>query len=361
MQPILPNVAFAFLLTLLSVQLLKQPACVLGLVDIPGERKHHLGAIPLIGGLAMWIGFLASAAVTLGEALQGYAGLLAAMTLLAGVGVYDDRRGISPRSRFLAQTAAVVLMAASGVYLGDLGDLFGSGRIELHGWVIPFTVFCVSGVINALNMADGLDGLAGGIALIVLFWLTLLALASGHHGTDALLLVLMAAVVAGFLCFNLRHPWRRRATVFMGDSGSMMLGFALAWFLVDLSQGTQRAFPPIVAVWIFGLPLMDTVATIIRRLARGRSPFAGDRGHLHHLLLAAGWPEQRVTLLLLLGAALLGGVGVCGWWLGVREWLLFYLFLSLFALYGCALGRLRRKVEHGLPEPRGLLSSRGAE
>lgn len=329
----MPTLLLAFLLTILIIHSLKKPARDWGWVDKPNHRKHHKGAIPLVGGTAMFIAF-AVAWLTLNQSLVALNGLLGGMSILVVTGIYDDRHEAPASLRFVAQiVASFCIIWGDGVYLRSLGELLGNSAISLDLMAVPFTIFCVVGVINALNMIDGLDGLAGGLALVSTVCLLLLAQASQAHPSIILLLGLLASVITGFLYFNLRHPWRRQASVFMGDAGSMVLGLALAWAFVKLSQGEQRAFSPIVAVWVFGLPLMDTIAVMIRRVLGGKSPFESDRRHIHHLLLHSGISTAKVTVYLLLASAALGGIGIAGWYKAVPDHALFYGFLSLFALY----------------------------
>jgi UDP-GlcNAc:undecaprenyl-phosphate/decaprenyl-phosphate GlcNAc-1-phosphate transferase len=208
------------------------------------------------------------------------------------------------------------------------------GQVRL-GWAAAlFTLIGVIGVINAFNMIDGLDGLAGGTGFVVTGWLIVLCLSAPAANAGALgALLVLAAAIAGFLVYNLRHPWRVRATVFMGDAGSTMLGFVLSWFLIHLSQGEQALMAPITAVWIMALPLLDTLTVIIRRIGAGRSPFAADRQHLHHLLLGRGFSDGRVTAILLGLTCATGGLGVLADWLGMSEALRFYAFVGVFLLY----------------------------
>ncbi len=261
--------------------------------------------------------------------------LLAGMTLLTLVGLYDDLFSLRPALRFLFQIGAILLMALAGdVTLASLGNLFGWGSILLGDFTIPLTIFAVVGVINAFNMIDGLDGLAGGLALLAtLCMIVLNLLAPTAGGTSISALSALALVITGFLCFNLRHPWRTRAEVFMGDAGSTMLGFVLGWFLVYLSQGREAVMAPVTAIWIVALPLMDTVAVMTRRIRAGHSPFAADRQHLHHLLLGLGLTDGRVSAILLVAAALAATGGVLAWWLDVPESWQFYTFLAAFTLY----------------------------
>lgn len=326
----------AFGLSTGFIALLIRPAQVWGWVDRPTTRKHHQAPVPLVGGVAMCAAYGLSLGM-LPTQPKAYPILLTGLVLLTAVGLYDDLRAVRPAIRFLFQIGAVLLMALGGkIVLGNLGNLFGLGTVTLAGTVaFLFTLFSVVGVINAFNMSDGLDGLAGGLALIATGWLIVLIQMTPGSSTagDRGALLCLFAVTAGFLCFNLRHPWRQRASVFMGDAGSTMLGFALAWFLVHLSQGPEAVMTPMTAVWILALPLMDTVAVAIRRIRAGHSPFAPDRQHLHHLALSRGLTDGQATALLLVAALMTGAVGVVAYRFSVPEYLQFYAFLLLFGLY----------------------------
>jgi len=302
----------------------------IGLADPPGGRKQHVGTIPITGGVAMYAGF-AAAALGSGMVAGPVLALVVALGLLVAGGAADDMHDISPRAKFLFQLAAALFMTSwAGVEVADLGDLLGFGPAALHGWAIPFSVVCALGVINAINMIDGLDGAAGGVALVVALWLGGCAAAQGLPA-QAVLLALLAAAIAGFLAWNLRTPLRRQAAVFMGDAGSMMLGLALCWFSIDLTQGAGRTLPPIACVWLLAVPLLDMARVMFLRLRRGASLFGADRGHFHHLLLARGWSEAA-TAWMLVGASLLSGaIGVCAWRFGVPDWAMFYAFLALLA------------------------------
>ncbi len=302
----------------------------LGLVDVPGGRKQHHGEVPLVGGLAMFGGLLAGALAS-GGLSQANVAMLAALTLIALVGFVDDRNDLSARTRFLVQAAAALIMIYwGGVRLDNLGNLFGFGDVYLGRWAVPMTVFAVLGVINAMNMIDGADGLAGGLALITLLVFSALLAVTGKLGGT--LLLPLACAVAGFLAFNLRSPWRNRASVFMGDAGSMLLGFALAWYAVDLAS-VRHAMTPITAVWILAVPLMDTVSLMIRRMLKGVSPFTPDSEHLHHILQRAGFTHGQTVFIVHVIAILMAGIGVAGWKLGVPEYVMFYAFMALFGLY----------------------------
>jgi UDP-GlcNAc:undecaprenyl-phosphate GlcNAc-1-phosphate transferase len=324
----------SLLLTVGLIAMLTPLARALGWVDHPSTRKHHPRPVPLVGGVAMGIAFCVGI-LLLPDKPHDWRVLLICTVMLTLLGLYDDLRSSRASTRFLFQTAAVLLMAlGSDVVLGNLDDLFGLGQFSLGDWAVLFTLFAVVGVINAFNMIDGLDGLAGGSGLIAAGWLLVLCLSTHACGPgDIGALLILAMVIAGFLVFNLRHPWRARAGIFMGDAGSTMLGFVLSWFLIHLSQGEQAVMTPITAVWILALPLLDTLTVMVRRLRSGSNPFAADRQHLHHLLLGRGLTDGQVTGVLLALTFLTGGLGVLGDQLDLPCYLGFYAFVALILLY----------------------------
>lgn len=332
----------AFFLTLHMMLILGRLAPRVGLVDHPGGRKAHRGAVPLVGGLAMFVGF-APSLLMLDQPNGELPALLAGAALLVITGVLDDLQELSSTSRFAAQIGAALLMIFWGrVELADLGQLVSEQSVVRLGmWGVPLTVFATVGVINALNMVDGVDGVAGSISGLTTLALILVAWLSGAQ-VPVLVLALLLTTVLAFLTLNLRLPWQARARVFMGDAGSMFLGFALAWFLIDFSQGERRLITPVIALWLLGIPLIDTVTMMLRRLLRGNSPFRPDREHFHHLLLLAGF-SPRETLGILLGISLaMVIVGLVAHFLQVPDWKMFYLFLVLFAAHFWTTGRAWR-------------------
>lgn len=322
--------ALAFPVAAVLILFFRRHAQQLGVVDVPGGRKHHHGDIPLVGGLGMFGGLVLIALLT-DALLARHAAFLAAMSLLVVTGFIDDRSGLSPKIRFFLQAvAALIMVYGADIRLDSFGDLFGFGDVTLGQWAVPITVFAVLGVINAINMIDGADGLAGGVALIALLAFSAFAAVGGYlHLT---LLLTLVGAIAGFMFFNLRTPWRSRASVFMGDAGSVPLGFALAWYAVDLAQ-VRQAFTPITAIWILAIPLMDTTGLMVRRMLKGRSPFSADREHLHHILLRAGFTHGETVGIVYALSLALAAIGLAGWWLGVPEYVMFYGFMALFALY----------------------------
>jgi UDP-GlcNAc:undecaprenyl-phosphate GlcNAc-1-phosphate transferase len=321
----------ALLGTAIAIIFLGKLAAPIGLIDRPGGRKHHDWPIPLVGGLAMFIA-LALIMIALGMAISA-AYFLLALAGIVVIGLLDDLYELEPIPRFVTQMLACLIMIfGAGVQLKTVGNLIGFGTIGLSALSIPLSIFAVVGVINAVNMLDGMDGLAGSLSLIAIVTYAAVAALSGLESQFNILVIFAGALVA-YLYFNIRYSTQPRATVFMGDAGSMLLGFALAWFAIDLTQGPGRTFPPICALWVILLPLADTVSLIARRIAKGKSPFAADREHIHHLLRVAGLSYGQTVLVLALVSVLFAAVGIAGWLWRVPEPVLFWVFFALFFVY----------------------------
>ena len=305
----------------------------IGLVDSPNNRKHHKGEVPLIGGLAMFIAIsLIMLAVNL--PLSHLRAFFAGSIILILVGVLDDLHELSARTRFLAQIIATGIMATwGGTIIIDFGALLSDQFIFTLGWLaLPVTIFSSIGVINSLNMVDGVDGLAGSVSLVAVGSMIIIAMGHGDIHT-AKLLGIVGIVLFAFLLFNWSFSGSQRARVFMGDSGSMFLGFVLSWYFITLSQGENRAMNPVIALWLYAVPLNDTLTMMIRRIRKGRSPFSADREHFHHLLQMAGYSNRDTTLFMLGYAVIAATIGLLGWHLGIPEHMMFYLFLAVFAAH----------------------------
>ena len=339
----------AFAVSALVCRGLTRVALRVGLADKPGGRKQHEGTIPLTGGIGMFAGF-ALAALTSGLIVGPTLALVVALMLLVIGGAADDMHDITPRAKIMLQLIAALFMTSwAGVFVATLGNLFGFGPINLYLWAIPFSVVCALGVMNAVNMLDGLDGAAGGMALVAGLWLAYAALLQSL-ANEAMLLLLLCAAIAGFLAWNARFPpLRLQARVFMGDAGALMLGLALCWFSIDVTQGPARTMPPIVCVWILAVPLLDMARVMFLRVRRRGDMFDADREHLHYMLLARGIPHHRAALILGGASALCGAIGVGGWRFGLPEWALTYAFFAVLVLViASAHARERRAgVENG--------------
>jgi UDP-GlcNAc:undecaprenyl-phosphate GlcNAc-1-phosphate transferase len=320
-----------------ATMVLARFAPALGLMDHPGGRKDHNGAVPVVGGIALVLTLVC--AVFCVNITPVPPAFLAAAAILVLISVWDDRKALHHVPRFIAQIIAVLVMIyAAGIELRSVGNLTGYRPIGLWIFAVPMTVFAVVGVINAVNMIDGMDGLAGSTSLVSFAWFGVAATLSGLQD-QAGLAWLLCGGLAGFLLLNIRHPWQPQARVFLGDAGSTLLGFALAWLAIDLTQGGGRTMPPIAALWVVLLPLADCVSLMARRRSRGQSPFHPDREHIHHFLLAHGFTVSQALGVLVGSSVLFGAVGVVGWRVGVPEWVLFWVFFFAFFAYHKAMKR----------------------
>ena len=334
----------AFSLTFLFIYLFRSLAIRLHLVDSPDSRKQHEGDIPLIGGLAILIGFLFSLLV-LPVSLMDYRSFIAGCVLLVIVGVLDDFHELSTRSRLVAQIIAALLMTAwGGIILTSLGKLFFTDNVILNNWALPTTVIAVVGIINAVNMTDGVDGLAGTLAWIEIFFLAMLA-RKAQQMIAFHILVLMMSSILGFLFFNFPLLSKRKTTlVFMGDAGSMLLGFFLVWFLVQLSQARHFSATPVSMLWIMALPLFDIGNVMLYRLQNRKSIFSPDRQHLHHVLEKLNFSSLVIVTIMGCIAFAFGLVGLWGNYAGIREGYLFIGFIFLFIIYHVSVTFLRRHL-----------------
>ncbi len=304
----------AFILAVLFILFFLRFGFAAGLVASVGEHRQHERPTPLIGGLAMVCSILIilfGFALTIGgvdtSLIYHY---LAGVSLLLVIGVLDDRYHLPFVLRFIVQIVAVLIMVKQGNILYSLGELFSGNTLLLGSFAVPMTVFATVGVINALNMSDGIDGLAASFCLIALGVLLLFP----FEETYRLIIVLWIGALIAFLLFNLR--FKQPARIFMGDAGSTVLGFTLAWLFIYGSQQAvevvpiPRHFTPIFAVWVLALPLFDTVSLMCLRLRERKSPFYADRGHMHHHLLDYFKSVNISLIVLLLWFAAYCGLGL---------------------------------------------------
>ena len=270
----------ASIITIIAISILRPFAISINLTDVPNNRKKHQGVVPLIGGLAMFIGFLISILSSTVD-LNGIKYFILASFIVVIVGSLDDHRDMSVGFRFLFQaTAALIVSAVAGVNIESLGDLLSRSEIYLNSWSVFFTVIAIICAMNAVNMSDGIHGLAGSISLITLASLAYLAYLNSNIQSLTIAL-LMCSVILPFLVENLCIGRPKSKRIFMGDAGSMFLGLGIVWLLIDLSQGDLRAFSPVIALWLFALPLIDIISIVLRRIIIGKSPFKPDLNHLH--------------------------------------------------------------------------------
>jgi len=313
----------AFLITAAVILALRPVAFTIGFVDRPGGRKGHVGIVPVTGGICMYLG-LASTLPLLATPLQGQGAFLVAGGLLVMIGALDDRFDIPPSVRLVAQaTAALIVCLGAGLVAENLGNILFFGDIHLGVLGLPFTVLVIISVINAFNMMDGLDGLAGGIGLGALAAATFAAVAFGD-GAGASLGFIGLAVILSFLLFNFPTPYNRKVRTFMGDAGSTLLGFMVAWMGLKLAHGPSPAISPVTALWIAALPIFDLFISFGRRIAKGQNPLHPDSEHFHHILARAGFSIRQVAVIMTTVAFVVGMTGVLAHHAGVPDGMLFF-------------------------------------
>ena len=302
-------------------------------LDRPGGRKQHRGAVPPIGGLVIIPVFTLLYCLTMPAPAKDWP-LFAGLFLLLGAGAYDDRYGIHPWIKFAVQIiAAALVVFVGGVTVKNLGPLFGGDDLRFYG--IGAGIFALAALvllINALNMMDGLDGLCGGVCAAILIWLIAAATKQQQPAAIAGALCLLAPLLA-FLAFNMRHPWRERAAVFLGDAGSMTLALIIGWLCLKHAGPPQKIMWPISVAWLLAVPVMDTLALFTLRLLKKRHPFSADRNHLHHRFEARGFSVPG-TVLSVIGAVMLtGAIGVVGMWGHIPPALMAGLWILALAVY----------------------------
>lgn len=277
------------------------------------SRKVHGKPIPRLGGIAIVLAFYAPLTALLfvdtgaGRLFlaspQKAFGLFTGGLAIAALGVWDDLRGANAKTKLLVQFGVAALVYALGYRIDVITNPFGA---PLHlGWFgFPFTLLWIAGVINAMNLIDGLDGLAGGVAFIAIATLFVIA-AVGGQPLMVLFTAALAGAVLGFLFYNF-NP----ATIFMGDTGSMFLGFVLATTSIQTGQKSAAAVAIAVPILALGVPIADTLLAMMRRYARGVPMFSADKGHIHHRLLGMGLSQRQTVLIIYAASVVLGGTAL---------------------------------------------------
>lgn len=310
-----------------------------GLVDTPDQRKQHDGHVPLAGGLTLFASLLAADFLYKLPPF-GYLELgLIAVVFFAGL--WDDWRELSASKRLLVQLLCGCLMVVSANFvIRQVGDLLGFGPIGLALFALPLTALAFAGMANAYNMIDGIDGLAAMLALLPLAALAVLAHSAGHPVHSTLVALILPLIV--FLFFNLGPDSRWVPKMFLGDSGSNLLGFIVCGLLIYLSQGENRLIPPVTALWLVAVPLMDMLATMLLRVCEGHHPMRPDRRHLHHLIQDLGAGSVATRYIIAGYAVVLAITGLA--LMEVPEFVSMYLYLAVFGGHCAFVLRSRRST-----------------
>jgi len=340
---------FAGLGALVFIIVLTPFAETLRLIDRPNHRKLHNAPVPMVGGVAIYLVILS--ALLIWNPPDKLAWLMLSVSILVAVGALDDAFGLGVRVRFAAQLLATgIMIAGGGFWLISLGvDVWGIDRSL--AWVgISVTVFAVVGLTNAFNMVDGIDGLASGHMLIGLLTvgLTLFAVNGSVHQLEWLVILWSAVFVFWLVNLSLT-PLKR---VFLGDAGSLLLGFIMAWTLIYYTQEPVALMHPVAALWCVTIPVFDTLVVIPRRIKNNQSPFSPDRNHLHHIFVDMGVCPRHVLILILGVSAALNALGI---WITYSLGPIVSLSLYVLALGVFGYGMLHPSVERNLAVKLGLV------
>lgn len=308
----------ALFLTIVLVPFFRRLAYALHVVDLPQERKVHTKAMPKTGGLAMAVGIIVPLFLWAPK-ITFFPFLMIALLIIIGAGFLDDIMEFGSLVKFSAQIlASLVVVIWGGVKIQSCGVLLPEGVVLGDQVAIPLSVFVLVGVTNAINLADGLDGLAGGISVLIFVVIGCLGLQDGNH-----FVVIVAAAVVGALFGFLRYN-TFPATIFMGDAGSQMLGFLAGSLALWLTQ-KDIVLSPLLPLLLLGFPILDTLTVMLERLYHGRSPFAADKNHFHHRLMRFGFFHSEAVLMVYTLQAVM---------VGAAFWLRYFNGWVLLAVYG---------------------------
>ncbi|KZN68464.1 hypothetical protein [Pseudoalteromonas luteoviolacea] len=334
------------LFSLISLIIMRYYATSLGLVDIPCTRKKHVGDVPLVGGMSVYISICISVSLSL-DNTQELNLFLIASSLMVFIGVLDDKYDLTVRSRLIGQfLISAILIFGVGKYIVSFGDILSIGNIELGYLGIPITFLAVIAAINAFNMVDGIDGLLASCAIVAFLGLAYFF----YHNSDYSNFLVCITIICSLIPFLLANfaifPFHGRKT-FMGDAGSMLIGLAVVWFLVlgtQPSNSEKAAFSPVIALYIISLPLMDMIAVIFRRIKAGKSPTQPGRDHAHHLLMEYGLSPKKTlcTMILLYLFMVSAGLTLEN---VLSESQLLITFLLLFFVYVVSMNLIGKKVK----------------
>lgn len=296
------GVIIAFIVAYLLMPLIIKLAFRIGAIDRPSARKVHSQPMPRLGGAGIFVAFVIVVVATqsLDKTLMG---ILLGGTAVFLVGVLDDIYHLNPWTKLAAQIVAALIAVYFGVRVHVMTNPF-DGVFQLGALSIPLTLLWIIGITNAVNLIDGLDGLAGGVCAIAAITIGIVAL-KGDQAAAAYVAMVLAGAIAGFLPHNF-HP----ARIFMGDSGSMFLGFILACLSISGLAKGATLISLCIPVIILGIPVFDTLFAIIRRVNNQTPIFGADKAHLHHRLMDMGLSHQRSVIIIYIVSAFFGGAAV---------------------------------------------------
>jgi UDP-GlcNAc:undecaprenyl-phosphate GlcNAc-1-phosphate transferase len=296
-------------ITLLITPILKKWAIRINLIDQPNDRKAHQVAIPLVGGIAVFFSsFIMIFAAAHQNSFHQFSTIFSASFILLIVGIIDDKRDLNVTFKLAIQLLLALLICLDGIRITSLYGLFGIYTIAYWAQYL-LTIVVITGVVNAFNLMDGVDGLVGSLAMIGFSSFFFTSLYFGNYNLSILSIIFMGATI-GFLYHNLS-----RSKIYMGDSGSLPLGFLLVTFGIHFLQQEilnpkwNPLYPFLLLLAFFSIPVFDSLRVYMGRIKKGNSLFKADKSHLHHLLLGSGLTHKKVTLYIVLLCLFFLGLG----------------------------------------------------
>ena len=340
------DLSFIFFYSFAALFLMRKVARQIGLVDRPNKRKNHTGVIPIAGGIAICI-TLSNILYTRPELIPDSTLLLVSIISLTLIGSLDDKLDLNIFFRLFTQ----ILLSLAFIYVSDfqivfLDNLLGFGDIWLNHYIsCAITIVGILAVINAFNMIDGVDGLLGTLSIITFLALAWLLQLNNQVSLAYFCLILVVTILP-YVLMNLGYFGRQRK-VFMGDAGSMLLGFVAVWLLLNASQGDRNnSISPVTALWLIAVPLMDMVCVVFQRLKLGQSPFYPDRKHIHYIFQDIGLSSTKTFSAISALACCFASVGVISELLEIPSFIMFYSFLFCFSVYCRLLNYLKKRIKH---------------
>jgi len=322
----------AFAISFLSVPIVMSLAHNSGAIALPGRRHIHSHPTPKFGGVAIAFGVLVISpfVFTFDRVIGSY---LFSSALMLMLGIIDDVWGADWKVKLVFSIiATAVFVFGSGIWIENIGNLFGYGDIHLGDWGIPFTFIAVFGIVNAINLIDGLNGLACGVSSIAFVAFAVFASMSGN---STVLYMSLCSLGATLGLFRYNYP---RAKIFMGDSGTMFIGFSIAVMSIMLTQGEGK-ITPMVPVIVLAVPICDTLRVFVIRILNKRSPFLGDKTHLHHLMMRSGIRQKRVVKIVWVLSAVMSVLAFAFY--KTDEWVMLVIFGIIVVMLGVFIRNLR--------------------
>lgn len=332
------EVIFLSLIVLVSISVTRPIFIKKNFLDHTNYRKNHGSPTPINGGISMLIGLLVGL-IFIFSNYEANLILIICSLIICVLGFTDDVSELSPGSRIYAQIIICLIAFSYGhIEITSFGDVFGFGELNFNRLALIITVIALLTAMNSFNLIDGIDGLSSGIAIVVFSSiLFLFMLSNGNTFTNISLIYL--SILIPFFLVNIS-----KAKIFMGDSGSLLIGFGIGWLLIESSQGENAFINPVTNLWIFAVPLFDIISVIILRIKSNKSIFRPDKRHIHNLLInKLKISQKKVLIILLTISALFASIGILMQVQEVAEWIMFYSLFALLLIYLLFTNTLEKK------------------